>query len=112
MIYSDIKAKVMDQLKFVFKDESEFDLTILDGILEELPDNINSDRETFANLTETYIKAAKSYKDSDLEHMEHMESWFWAGVSFWCWLDNRLTERWGILGITLKAFDKKSKSHV
>ena len=69
MIYSDIKAKVMDQLKFVFKDESEFDLTILDGILEELPDNINSDRETFANLTETYIKAAKSYKDSDLDHI-------------------------------------------
>ena len=59
----------MDQLKFVFKDESEFDLTILDGILEELPDNINSDRETFANLTETYIKAAKSYKDSDLKRM-------------------------------------------
>ena len=69
MLYSDIKAKVMDQLKFVFKDESEFDLTILDGILEELPDNINSDRETFANLTETYIKAAKSYKDSDLDHI-------------------------------------------
>ena len=68
-LYSDIKAKVMDQLKFVFKDESEFDLTILDGILEELPDNINSDRETFANLTETYIKAAKSYKDSDLKRM-------------------------------------------
>ena len=55
----------MDQLKFVFKDESEFDLTILDGILEELPDNINSDRETFANLTETYINAAKSYKERD-----------------------------------------------
>ena len=43
-------------------------------LVSELPDNINSDRETFANLTETYIKAAKSYKDSDLEHMEHMES--------------------------------------
>ena len=89
-----MKAKVMDQLKFVFKDESEFDLTILDGILEELPDNINSDRETFANLTQTYINAAKSYKDSDYY-------WFYTHEMA---LSTQTIRGHG-LNITLKAFN-------
>ena len=40
----------MDQLKFAFASDEEFDLSILDKIPENLPGNVNS-REEFHNLT-------------------------------------------------------------
>ena len=46
----DEKAKIMEQLRFVFSVSDEFDEAILDGILDELPPYVNSEPQ-FANLT-------------------------------------------------------------
>ena len=40
----------MDSLKFVFAVDETYDLTVLDGILEDLPDSVNTANE-FQNLT-------------------------------------------------------------
>ena len=44
----------MEQLRFVFSVTDEFDEDILDGILEDLPQYVNSEAQ-FQNLTGTYL---------------------------------------------------------
>ena len=46
----DDKAKIMDSLKFIFAVNEDFDVSILDGILEELPESINTS-DDYKNLT-------------------------------------------------------------
>ena len=50
----DEKAKIMEQLRFVFSVTDEFDEDILDGILEDLPQYVNSEAQ-FQNLTGTHL---------------------------------------------------------
>ena len=60
---ADKQAKVMESLRVLFRSDiqEDYDFSLLDGIVEELPSSV-TEGDDYANLTMIYVEKAKKYK--------------------------------------------------